>query len=61
MEVIATGSDGKICMMAVPENEDRGRIIIDCGFTKLMKQFWDKAAGNERYVVNSAVWLLSLD
>jgi hypothetical protein len=41
--------------MVLEGSDKRGRIIIDCGFTKLMKQYF---AGNFRYVRNCAVWLL---
>jgi hypothetical protein len=41
----------------LPGNKDRGRIVFDCGFTKLMKSFWEKTAGTTRYVKNSYVWL----
>jgi hypothetical protein len=36
-----------------------GRVVVDCGFTKLYLQ-WD-AAGTARYIVNSCIWLLSLE
>ena len=35
-----------------------GRIVIDCGYTKLIKSLWDKTAGTMRYVLNCAIWLL---
>ena len=38
-----------------------GRIVIDCGFTKLMKEFWPNTAGTKRYVYNCATWLLWTD
>ena len=61
IEVIATSSDNVICMCAIPGSNTRGRIVIDCGFTKLMKEYWDQAAGNVRYVSNCAVWLLWIE
>ena len=36
--------------MALEGTNDYGRIVIDCGFTKLMKSQWDKTAGTIRYV-----------
>lgn len=36
-----------------------GRVVVDCGFTKLWVQ-WD-SAGTERYVKNASVWLLGID
>lgn len=39
----------------------KGRIVVDCGFTKLLPHHWVKTAGTERYVRNAAVWLLALD
>jgi len=59
-EVIGQSSDGHPCMF-VAEPEKRGRILVDCGFTKLYKNWWGKTAGTERYVRNIGVWLLALD
>jgi hypothetical protein len=53
--VIGYGSSGLPTFMVLEGSDKRGRIIIDCGFTKLMKQYF---AGNFRYVRNCAVWLL---
>jgi hypothetical protein len=39
----------------------KGRIVVDCGYTKLLPHHWAKTAGTERYVRNVAVWLLALD
>ncbi len=39
----------------------KGRVVIDCGFTKLNRPFWNTTAGTERYVRNCAVWLLGLE
>jgi len=36
-----------------------GRVVVDCGLTKLYKE-WD-SAGTARYVRNIAVWLLGLE
>jgi hypothetical protein len=43
------------------EEEKKGRVLIDCGFTKLNNPYWKETAGTERYVRNAAVWLLALD
>jgi len=32
--------------MYAEENENHGRIILDCGFTKLYPQFWRNAGTN---------------
>eukprot|EP01120_Amphizonella_sp_Union-15-10_P014220 TRINITY_DN6825_c0_g1_i1.p1 TRINITY_DN6825_c0_g1~~TRINITY_DN6825_c0_g1_i1.p1 ORF type:complete len:412 (+),score=85.55 TRINITY_DN6825_c0_g1_i1:219-1454(+) len=60
MEVIGMSSDGFPCFF-VAQPENKGRILVDCGFTKLYPKFWDKTAGTERFVRNAAVWLLGLD
>lgn len=44
--------------MSLEGTQSRGRIIIDCGATKLMPGWWN---GNWRYVRNCAVWLLWLE
>ena len=36
--------------MALNGTGSLGRIVIDCGDTKLLKQYWDKTAGTVRYV-----------
>jgi len=62
MEVLACATDGNPCIAFVdyPSIPDKqGRIVIDCGCTKLYNQ-WD-TAGTARYVRNVAVWLLGLD
>jgi len=60
MEVIGMSTDRNPCFFtAHPEN--KGRILVDCGFTKLYPKFWGKTAGTERFVRNIAVWLLGLD
>lgn len=56
--VVGVGSAGRPSYMVLEGNENRGRIIIDCGFTKLYPQYWN---GNWRYVRNCAVWLLWLE
>ena len=58
LEVIGVGSAGRPSYMCLEGTESRGRIIIDCGFTKLMPGWWN---GNWRYVRNCAVWLLWLE
>jgi len=61
-QLLATSSDGKPCMLTVePHDQSWGRIVIDCGFTKLYDSNWATAAGTERYVLNAAVWVLNLE
>eukprot|EP00029_Vermamoeba_vermiformis_P012276 TRINITY_DN708_c0_g1_i1.p1 TRINITY_DN708_c0_g1~~TRINITY_DN708_c0_g1_i1.p1 ORF type:complete len:717 (-),score=278.23 TRINITY_DN708_c0_g1_i1:40-2016(-) len=63
LETVATSTDGNPCVLAGDyENglEDHyGRVLIDCGFTKLYHD-WN-TAGTGRYVRNVCVWLLGLD
>jgi hypothetical protein len=60
MEIVAraTKEGGGNPAIIAYENQ-RSRIVIDTGFTKL----WDKfdSAGTARYVINSVVWLTGLD
>jgi len=39
----------------------KGRVVVDTGFTKLGKTYWNTTAGTERYVRNVAVWLLNVE
>jgi hypothetical protein len=41
------------------KNDDCGRIVVDCGFTKNYIS-WDNA-GAARYIVNACIWLLGLE
>eukprot|EP01113_Clastostelium_recurvatum_P038412 TRINITY_DN5751_c0_g1_i2.p1 TRINITY_DN5751_c0_g1~~TRINITY_DN5751_c0_g1_i2.p1 ORF type:complete len:596 (+),score=205.17 TRINITY_DN5751_c0_g1_i2:57-1790(+) len=41
-------------------SDNVGRIVVDCGYTKMYDEYW-KTAGTRRYVVNACVWLLGLD
>jgi len=62
MEVLAMSSDGNPVIL-VRDNtsldDEQGRVILDCAFTKLYCS-WDDA-GTARYVVNGFVWLLALE
>jgi len=55
--VLATNSSGHPCICCLESNEQRGRLVIETGYTKLFKGYWEKAA-QARYVVNVSVWLL---
>jgi len=64
LNVLATGSDGKPCILNCETGksyyEGGGRIVIDTGFTKLFREYW-ATAGQARYVVNATVWLVDLE
>jgi len=61
-EVLAMSSDGNPVIL-VRDNtsldDEQGRVILDCAFTKLYCS-WDDA-GTARYIVNGFVWLLALE
>jgi len=62
LQLLATSTNGKACMAYVDFDSlhpNHGRIVVDCGFTKLYHH-WD-SAGTGRYVRNVAVWLLGLE
>ena len=61
LQVIATSSHGKpaVCYADHNVTKDSGRILVDCGFTKLYCHF--DTSGTARYIVNAVVWLLDLD
>lgn len=56
---LATSTNGYPTICCMDGVNDGGRIILDCGFTKLYHK-WD-TAGTGRYVKNATVWLLGLD
>jgi len=60
MTVIGQSTDNHPCFFCT-EEPGKGRLLVDCGFTKLYDQKWDKTAGTERYVLNCSVWLLGLE
>jgi len=65
MKVLATNTYGNPVMMYYDgEGQNKkatGRIVVDCGFTKLYDEHWHKTAGTDRYVRNIAVWILALE
>jgi len=62
-DVVATSSDGHPSILYADYNTDlppsSGRILLDCGFTKLYHNF--DTAGTARYIRNVCVWLLGID
>jgi WWE domain/EF-hand domain pair len=65
LKPLATSSDGHgVIFVDEPEHgadgsNVRGRIAVDCGFTKLYVQF--NTAGTARYLKNIACWLTGID
>ena len=59
--MLATSTFGKpvICYADHNVTSKGGRILVDCGFTKLYCHF--DTSGTARYIVNAVVWLLDLD
>mmetsp|Transcript_38124 Transcript_38124/g.97415 ORF Transcript_38124/g.97415 Transcript_38124/m.97415 type:complete len:383 (-) Transcript_38124:137-1285(-) len=61
--VFGTSSDCKPVLLAkeagseVPHISGTGRVIVDTGFTKIMRDQWD-TAGTARYVINCTTWLV---
>jgi len=60
MTIIGQSSDNNPCFFCV-EDPGKGRLVVDCGFTKIFDHLWGQTAGTERYVRNCAVWLLGLE
>jgi len=60
---LATSSDNHPCILYADYNTGlpthEGRILLDCGFTKLYHNF--DTAGTARYIRNVCVWLLAID
>jgi len=58
VKVLGHSSDGNPVILYADKNlQGRGRIVIDCGFTKLVLAKWNKTAGTSRYVTNAVCWL----
>jgi hypothetical protein len=65
LQVLATSSDGHP-VICYADNQPRGklattrgRIMVDCGFTRLWVEF--NEAGTSRYIANSTIWMLGID
>ena len=56
---LASSTDGNPVICYYDGKNSEGRLILDCGFTKLYVN-WD-TAGTARYVKNATVWLLNLE
>lgn len=59
LETLAISAYAHPAILYKEAQGNKGRIVVDTGFTKLWLQ-WD-SAGTERYICNSAVWLLGID
>jgi len=59
LQVLATSSDNKPCILCRDSSDKAGRILVDTGFTKLYMQW--TTAGQSRYVVNASVWLVDVE
>jgi len=59
LKVIATSSENKPVILCAENNSKRGRVVLDCGYTKLYTE-WD-SAGTGRYVSNATCWLAGID
>ena len=58
-EVFSYASDGNANTVILDKTKDHGRIVVDCGYTKLFKEFWN-TAGTGRYIGNACVWLTGI-
>jgi len=60
LQTIARSTQGNpIILIHDQKEKDRGRVVVDTGFTKLWTEW--KLTGNERYICNATVWLLGID
>jgi len=60
LKILATSSDGFPCICKIDSTESSGRVIVDTGFTKMYSGYWT-SAGQARYVINSAVYLIDVE
>ena len=58
-KVIAYNSEGNPLVITLDANKDHGRMIIDCGFTKLYTMYYG-LAGTNQYISNANVWLIGV-
>ena len=56
LKVVGNNSSGHPNIMCLDQQDGHGRMVVDCGFTKLFKELWD-TAGTARYVSNATCWL----
>jgi len=56
---LATSTNEKPCISFLDSTEQHGRLVVDCGFTKLYKDW--TSAGQARYVVNVCVYLVDVE
>jgi len=60
MTVIGQSTNNHPCFFCT-EEPGKGRLMVDCGYTKLCESKWKQTAGTERYVLNCSTWLLGLE
>jgi len=58
LETLATSTFDRPVISKLEANGECGRVIVDTGYTKLDRGSW---GGQERYVVNSCVWLTNVE
>jgi len=59
LKVIATSTEDHPVILCSESNNKRGRVVVDCGYTKLHTE-WN-TAGTGRYVSNATCWLTGLN
>ncbi|KAL4469878.1 hypothetical protein ABPG72_011099 [Tetrahymena utriculariae] len=60
LNIIGVSSANKPCIFVLDGQRKRGRIGFDCGFTKFMDEYWNKA-GNQKFIQNIYTWLCWLE
>jgi len=58
MKVLATSTDNHPCILYADADEESGRVIVDCGWTKLATE-WENTS-TAKYILYGTVWLLGL-
>lgn len=63
MKVIAVNSENKPVIFTKEKtvNSNQGRVIVDCGYTKVRQGKWNDTPATKRYVNNAAIWLVNDD
>ncbi|KAL4445481.1 hypothetical protein ABPG74_004555 [Tetrahymena malaccensis] len=57
LQIVGTSSEMRPCIFVLNATKYRGRVVFDCGFTKVYPCFWNQTRGTSRYVTNCYCWL----
>jgi hypothetical protein len=59
-KIFSYNTNGEVLSLYSEKNNNHGRILVDCGFTKLYKEYWN-TAGTPSYVAQANAWIAGID